>query len=498
VISPGGAATAAPGRGAAMAAAEALVEQLRAARQPTYQRLEQAWGATYGVEVLQTYWLIQAMLVEMPVGRVGALSELDEVLFLEPRFTLEQPPADANNANDVEDGRARVRSDPYFNAVAGRVEFVALLDTGVRFSHNLFTSPSRFILREDCTGADGACDANPNPVDDHWNHGTSSAGIVIGNSALGAAFRGVTAFFLDSFKIYDNTGLDTAATVLAFQRAVATLNRVIVGEIQSAETDTGAIATAADAAFDAGAVVISANGNFGPGAGSVRSPGIAHKVLGVGAVDVQTAALQNYQGRGPAPDGRIKPDLQAPTNTETASNASDTALQVFTGTSGATPYAAAAGALARNWLRRGSATGSIDPGQVYAYLLLGGTRPYPFTHDHGAGLLEMPTGGRANWGKVAVANGATIEIPITVAAGQRRFGAAIWWPETAAQNHNDVDLWLVDPAGTVRARSSSIPSVFEKVRVDGTLAAGVWKVQIRGFNVPVAPQTVYWATHVRN
>jgi hypothetical protein len=36
------------------------------------------------------------------------------------------------------------------------------------------------------------------------------------------------------------------------------------------------------------------------------------------------------------------------------------------------------------------------------------------------------------------------------------------------------------------------------VRVDGTLAAGVWKVQIRGFNVPVAPQTVYWATHVRN
>ena len=79
------------------------------------------------------------------------------------------------------------------------------------------------------------------------------------------------------------------------------------------------------------------------------SPGSAHKVIGVGSVDVQTLALAPTQSRGPTADGRIKPDLQAPTNTETASNASDTALRVFNGTSGATPYAGGAAALARKY-----------------------------------------------------------------------------------------------------------------------------------------------------
>ena len=76
---------------------------------------------------------------------------------------------------------------------------------------------------------------------------------------------------------------------------------------------------------ETGAAVIAANGNFGPGAGTVRSPAIAHRVIGVGAVDVNTRLTMDYQSRGPTPDGRIKPDIQAPTNTETASRASTTA-----------------------------------------------------------------------------------------------------------------------------------------------------------------------------
>ena len=58
------------------------------------------------------------------------------------------------------------------------------------------------------------------------------------------------------------------------------------------------------------------------------------------------------QGRGPATDGRYKPDIQAPTWSETASNTGDAALRVFSGTSGATPYASAAAMLARNWLHQ--------------------------------------------------------------------------------------------------------------------------------------------------
>jgi hypothetical protein len=474
-------------------ASDALVAQIRAQRQPTYDRLRNAWTASFGIEVKKTFWLISGMLVEMPLGRVAALSEQADVVFVEARFGNDVPP-DANAANDVEDGRARISSDPYFNAVSAPgsgVEFMALLDTGVRFSHQLLGS--RILIRQDCT-VDLVCDGATDPTDSSWNHGTSSAAILIGNDSMGAAYRGVTPFYLDSFKIYIPGQMDRPATVVAFQDAVSLANRVIVAEIQSAQGETGAIATAADRAFDLGAVVISANGNFGPGASTTMSPGSAHKVIGVGSVDVQTLAMPPSQSRGPTADGRIKPDLQAPTNTETASNASDSALRVFNGTSGATPYAAGAAALARKWMR---GTNSIDPGQVYAFLIMAGQQ-FPFNNNSGAGLLVLPTNGVARWGKVAVAAGATVEIPITVAAGQQQVDAAIWWPEGETEAHDDIDLWLVDPAGTVSQRSLSVPSVFEKVRQRATpLATGDWKIQIRGFTVASGPQDVYWVTHVK-
>ena len=116
-----------------------------------------------------------------------------------------------------------------------------------------------------------------------------------------------------------------------------------MAEMQGGGSDTSAISTAADSAFDAGAVVIAANGNNGPNSSTVNTPANAHKVIGVGNFDVQTLSQIQSQSRGPAPDNRFKPDIQAPTNTETASNSSDSALRVFGGTSGATPYAAGAG-----------------------------------------------------------------------------------------------------------------------------------------------------------
>ena len=205
------------------------------------------------------------------------------------------------------------------------------------------------------------CNTGPglNPNDDCWNHGTKSAGIITGNANSGAAFRGVTAITLDSFKVYPSITqggrcmgfLDQAAVLRAFQTAVAVLDRVIVAEMQGGGDDLSPISSAGDGAFDAGAVVIAANGNNGSAASTVNTPANAHRVIGVGNFDVQTLAQIADQSRGPAPDGRFKPDIQAPTQTETASAASDTALAGFSGTSGATPYAAGAAALLRNWLR---------------------------------------------------------------------------------------------------------------------------------------------------
>ncbi len=478
---------------AALARSQALVRQITNQRADDYERLiKELAERQLEVEVIDAFWLVKAMFVEMPLGAVPGLLEMEDVIYVEPNEAGEVPPShDGNANNDVDDGRARIVSDPYFNlGLTGG--WIGLLDSGIRPTHTLFNSPSNTSFVLDCT--DGTCNNVPDPTDDCWNHGTSTAAIISGNNNLGNAFRGVTGVTLDSFKVYPAGcgSLGITASVQAFQTAVAILDRVIVAEMQGNGSDTSTISTTADNAFDAGAVIIAANGNNGPGASTVNTPANAHKVIGVGNFDVQTLNQINSQSRGAAPDNRYKPDIQAPTNTETASSASDTALRNFSGTSGATPYASGAAALLRNWLRGTSF--NIDPGQVYAQLILAGQNPYPFNNTSGAGPIKLPVNGWAWWGKVTVGSGTTIDITLNNGVSNATFfDGALWWPETAAQSHNDIDLYLIDPNGVTRDLSWSIPSVFERARATGTIQTGEWKLRIRGYSVPTGSQTVYWA-----
>lgn len=476
-----------------LARAESLVQEIASRRAEGQSELVRLAEELDG-KVLEQFWLVNAMLVDIPLWAVEKLEATEDVVSIEPRYSAEPPP---QNEPDV--ARGLISSDPYFGFTG---TFVGLLDTGVRATHTLFRNPDHLdFLLDTVAGGAGGNGPGANPDDTDWNHGTSSAAIITGNANLGADHRGVTASTLDSIKIYTAAGLDEAATLRGFQRAVAILDRVIVGEIQANQGSNGSISAAADAAFDAGAAVIAANGNFGPGASTVRSPGNAHRAIGVGNVDVQSLATATSQGRGPASDGRIKPDIQAPSNTETASSASDTALQVFSGTSGATPYAAGAAVLLRNFLR--SSFGLTDPGHVYAQMILSG-RESTFTNTRGTGLLRLPTNGFAFVGSVDIGHRQNIDIPIPVGGGIRTIEAALWWPEHvfrftssfpffAFEGHNDVDLRIISPAGATRDLSISVNSVFERARVSGDrLAEGTWTLRITGFSVPHTPQRVFW------
>lgn len=64
-------------------------------------------------------------------------------------------------------------------------------------------------------------------------------------------------------------------------------------------------------------------------------------VIAVGAVDWATMQIESFSPRGPTIDGRIKPDLVAPTNVTTSSYLPD----MFNGTSSSAPYVAAMMAL---------------------------------------------------------------------------------------------------------------------------------------------------------
>jgi hypothetical protein len=278
---------------------------------------------------------------------------------------------------------------------------------------------------------------------------------------------------------------------------------LIVAEMQDYTDQDGAVSTAADAAFDAGVPVVAAAGNYGelfgmPVAGSVRSPADAHKVLGVGALDNDGhggLALYPASGRGPAEDGRTKPDILAPTGTTVAANCSDWCFQSFYGTSGATPYAAGAVAFLRNWVIQN--TWDSSPGIEYALAIMSGNNTSsPTTNqDRGAGLIVMPPYWNVQWGSVTVDPWTQADVPIYLES-PGLMDVAIWWPESVSQTHNDVDLALVDPYSG-EAASTATASVFEKIEYDGVGTTGTWTVSIRPSSVS-SSQTVYWALAVRN
>lgn len=212
----------------AMNQADNMIRQIETARADEYQKLAADLKANYGADVTETFWLINGVVAEIPLGSVTQLATRDDVRYIEPSSSGEPPP-DLNFFNDVDDGRGRIVSDPYFN-LGQTTGFIGILDTGVRSTHTLYSSNLSIVL--DCN-TNASCSGG-NPQDDCWNHGTSTGAIISGNSNLGSAFRGVTDITLDSFKVYPGGcgGLSSTAAVRGFQRALAVLDRVIVAEMQ--------------------------------------------------------------------------------------------------------------------------------------------------------------------------------------------------------------------------------------------------------------------------
>lgn len=483
-------------RNAALAAQAAqLVRDVQATRAPGHARRARELAADHGAAVREQFWLINALELRLPAGQIRALARRGDVVSVEEVRQAAAPPGDHSV-----DARALMNTDPYYNL--GLINgFIGLLDTGADPKHVLLTN---YGYQLDCVGGGATCDGPGMDPFDYANHGTSSASELSANSSLGIANRGVTGVLVDSFKVYDGTTLfggtlNVTATLRGFQRAIAALDRVIVAEMQATTDENSAIASAADAAYDAGAVVIAAAGNYGPGSSSIACPGNARKALAIGALDVSTLALYDKSSRGPTADQRTKPDLMAPTNVWAAAyNPRDGANNLttpFGGTSGATPNAAGAATLLRNFIRGGS--DEFDPGQIYAMLINAGTGTvYPaWDNINGAGLVSLPVNGHLWWGAVTAGttSGSMIDIPLGLSVTNQSLSVTIWWPESIRGQHNDVDLYVLNPSGVRVAHSDTGPGVWEKAQVPaGQLFSGTWTIRIQSYAV-ASPQRVYYA-----
>src|SRR5437588_1349993 len=250
---------------------------------------------------------------------------------------------------------------------------VASADTGQRWTHNALKPHYRgwngVVADHDYNWHDSIHDSvgnpcgnnSPQPCDDFF-HGTHTTGTAIGDDggsnqigmAPGAKWIGCRnmdvgvgtparyiecmEFFLAPYPVGGGQGHPTKAPDI-------TINSWGCPTSEGCSVNTLQAAVEAQAA--AGIMMVVAAGNSGSLCSTVTDPPSFYAAsYTVGALNTGTDTIASFSSRGPATvdgSGRTKPDISAPgTNTRSASNTSDNAYTIASGTSMATPHIAGA------------------------------------------------------------------------------------------------------------------------------------------------------------
>ncbi len=269
-------------------------------------------------------------------------------------------------------------------AVTGQGVTIAIIDTGIDYRHpdlgGCFGPGCKVIGGFDFVNGD------EDPLDDN-GHGTHVAGIAAANGDV----RGVAPdAHLLAYKVLDANGNGFNSIVIAaIERAVdpdgnpLTDNAVDVINMSlgSDEGSTGPLAVAANRAMDAGIVVVAAAGNYGDYR-SVQSPGVAERIVTVGAAD-NNGQIAGFSSRGPVEDRDFaKPEIVAP-GVDIRSTWLGGNYHVLSGTSMATPHVAGAAALQRQLHP------ALDSQEIKALLVNNANDLGLDVFTQGAGMLDV-------------------------------------------------------------------------------------------------------------
>ena len=438
-----------------------------------------------------------------------------------PLFTIEN-----NNAGShMKTGTMKI----YFTSdLDGSNQTVAVADSGLDDDHGDFGN--RVVGNYDVI--------NDGSTADKWSgHGTHVSCTVLGDGSRGG-YTGVAPEADLYFQAMenDNTGnfqspslnglLNSAynAGARIHTNSWGSGGNNIFGRYTSESQDVDDRANYYDRYYNGaeGLTILFAAGNDGPNPDTIGPPSTAKNSVTVGMHQNRYSGapdtIMSGSSRGPVDDGRIKPDVLAPggyVRSCKAQEAGDTGgsswestwYLEYTGTSMATPNAAGASAMIRQYLEEIALRESPQGALVKALLILGaedvGTRDIP-NNDEGWGRINIrntlaPADGQGIWvddRSLLSASGNSKSYYFDIDVANDAFKAVLTWSDEYASTSsnkqlvNNFDLEVTDPNGNVylgndfaNGRSTTGGSAdntnnVEVVLVDSAIV-GQWTVKIK-------------------
>lgn len=206
---------------------------------------------------------------------------------------------------------------------------------------------------------------------------------------------------------------------------------------------------------------------------------VAKNVITVGAMDQATYQIASFSSRGPALDGRIKPEIVA-NGFATVSTYPYNTYATNYGTSMAAPVVTGVVASLQQWYRQ-QHSGATAPASLIKGVLCNSSEdlgnPGP-DYTYGFGMLNAERALKTleenrYFSGISVQGGGVINYPISVPSGARRLKVMLLWAdEPGAVNSpvslvNDLDLTVSDPSSVLH-----FPLILDPINVTSVATEG--------------------------